>query len=245
MTPVTSATKELDENTPCLGVVVPVYNEAGTIANVIKTVLAQPLVVEVVVVDDASKDSTWNVLQLVAKQDGRVKLFRHDINRGKGAALRTGFSVATAPILMVQDADLEYDPTEYPILCRPIISGKADVVFGSRFAGSGAHRVLYYWHSFGNKLLTLLSNMATNLNLTDMETGYKVFRREVIKRVAIEEERFGFEPEIVAKVAKLDVRIYEVAISYYGRTYAEGKKIGWRDGVSALRCIIKYNFFRR
>jgi glycosyltransferase involved in cell wall biosynthesis len=245
MTPVTSATKELNENTPCLGVVVPVYNEAGTIAIVIKTVLAQPLVVEVVVVDDASKDSTWNVLQLVAKQDGRVKLYRHDVNRGKGAALRRGFSVATAPILMVQDADLEYDPTEYPILCRPIISGKADVVFGSRFAGSGAHRVLYYWHSFGNKLLTLVSNMATNLNLTDMETGYKVFRREVIKRVNIEEDRFGFEPEIVAKVAKLDVRIYEVAISYYGRTYAEGKKIGWRDGVSALRCVIKYNFFRR
>lgn len=245
MTPVTSATKELNENTPCLGVIVPVYNEAGTISNVIKTVLAQPLVAEVIVVDDSSKDGTWNVLQLVAKQDGRVKLFRHEVNRGKGAALRTGFSAATAPILMVQDADLEYDPTEYPILCRPIISGKADVVFGSRFAGSGAHRVLYYWHSFGNKLLTLLSNMATNLNLTDMETGYKVFRREVIKRVTIEEERFGFEPEIVAKVAKLDVRIYEVAISYYGRTYAEGKKIGWRDGVSAMRCIIKYNFFRR
>lgn len=245
MTPVTSATKELNENTPCLGVVVPVYNEAGTISNVIKTVLAQPLVVEVIVVDDASKDSTWNVLQLVAKQDGRVKLYRHENNRGKGAALRTGFSVATAPILMVQDADLEYDPGEYPVLCRPIISGKADVVFGSRFAGSGAHRVLYYWHSFGNKLLTLLSNMATNLNLTDMETGYKVFRREVIKRIAIEEDRFGFEPEIVAKVSKLDVRIYEVAISYYGRTYAEGKKIGWRDAVSAFRCIIKYNFFRR
>lgn len=245
MTPVTSATKELSENTPCLGVIVPVYNEAATISNIIKTVLAQPLVAEVIIVDDGSKDSTWNVLQLVAKQDARVKLHRHDINRGKGAALRTGFSLGTAPILMVQDGDLEYDPTEYPVLCRPIISGKADVVFGSRFAGSGAHRVLYYWHSFGNKLLTLVSNMATNLNLTDMETGYKVFRREIIKRIAIEEDRFGFEPEIVAKVSKLDVRIYEVAISYYGRTYAEGKKIGWRDGVSAMRCILKYNFFRR
>src|SRR3954471_13583198 len=245
MTPVTSATKDLTETAPCLGVVVPVYNEAATISNIIKTVLAQPLVAEVIVVDDGSKDSTWNVLQLVAKQDLRIKLHRHNINQGKGAALRTGFSMATAPILMVQDGDLEYDPAEYPVLCRPIISGKADVVFGSRFAGSGAHRVLYYWHSFGNKLLTLVSNMATNLNLTDMETGYKVFRREIIKRIAIEEDRFGFEPEIVAKVSKLDVRIYEVAISYYGRTYAEGKKIGWRDGVSAMRCIIKYNFFRR
>jgi glycosyltransferase involved in cell wall biosynthesis len=245
MTPVTSATKDLSDSTPCLGVVVPVYNEAATIANLIKTVLAQPLVAEVIVVDDCSKDSTWNVLQLVAKQDNRIKLQRHSINQGKGAALRTGFAAATAPILMVQDADLEYDPTEYPSLCRPILSGKADVVFGSRFLGSGAHRVLYYWHSFGNKILTTLSNMATNLNLTDMETGYKVFRREVIKRIRIEENRFGFEPEIVAKVSKLDVRIYEVAISYYGRTYAEGKKIGWRDGFSALRCIIKYNFFRR
>jgi glycosyltransferase involved in cell wall biosynthesis len=245
MTPVTSATKELNENTPCLGVVVPVYNEAATISNIIKTVLAQPLVAEVIVVDDASKDSTWNVLQLVAKQDNRIKLHRHSINQGKGAALRTGFSQATAQILMVQDGDLEYDPAEYPILCRPILAGKADVVFGSRFLGSGAHRVLYYWHSFGNRLLTTLSNMATNLNLTDMETGYKVFRRDIIKRIKIEEDRFGFEPEIVAKVSKLDVRIYEVAISYYGRTYAEGKKIGWRDGLSALRCIIKYNFFRR
>jgi glycosyltransferase involved in cell wall biosynthesis len=245
MTPVTSATKDLTENTPCLGVIIPVFNEAATISNLVKTVLAQPLVAEVIIVDDASRDSTWNVLQLVAKQDQRIKLQRHEVNQGKGAALRTGFSAATAPILVVQDADLEYDPTEYPVLCRPIIQGKADVVFGSRFAGSGAHRVLYYWHSFGNKILTMLSNMATNLNLTDMETGYKVFRREVIKRIRIEEDRFGFEPEIVAKVSKLDVRIYEVAISYYGRTYAEGKKIGWRDGVSAMRCIIKYNFFRR
>lgn len=245
MTPVTSATKDLNETTPCLGVIIPVFNEAATISNLVKTVLAQPLVAEVIIVDDCSRDSTWNVLQLVAKQDQRIKLQRHDVNQGKGAALRTGFSAATAPILVVQDADLEYDPTEYPVLCRPILQGKADVVFGSRFAGSGAHRVLYYWHSFGNKVLTMASNMATNLNLTDMETGYKVFRREVIKRIKIEENRFGFEPEIVAKVAKLDVRIYEVAISYYGRTYAEGKKIGWRDAVSAMRCIIKYNFFRR
>ncbi|MDB6124165.1 MAG: glycosyltransferase family 2 protein [Pedosphaera sp.] len=224
---------------------VPAYNEAATIADVIKTVLAQPLVQELIVVDDASNDGTWAVLQPLAQTDSRIKLFRHEVNQGKGAALRTGFSKTTAPIVMVQDADLEYDPAEYPILVTPILMGKADVVFGSRFIGSGAHRVLYYWHSFGNKILTTLSNMATNLNLTDMETGYKAFRREIIQQVNIEENRFGFEPEITAKVSRLNVRIYEVAISYYGRTYAEGKKIGWRDGVSALRCILKYNFFSR
>ena len=229
---------------PCLSVVVPVFNEADTIANVIRTVLDQALVQEVIVVDDASKDETWKALQPIAQENSRVKLFRHEINQGKGAALRTGFSKATAPIVMVQDADLEYDPSEYPALVRPILSGKADVVFGSRFLGSGSHRVLYYWHSLGNNFLTTLSNMATNLNLTDMETGYKVFKRDIIQKISIEENRFGFEPEIVAKVSRLGVRIYEVAISYYGRTYAEGKKIGWRDGVSALRCIIKYNFFR-
>jgi len=230
---------------PCLSVVVPVYNEAATIANVIKTVLDQPLVQELIVVDDASKDETWEALQAVAQENPCVKLFRHEINQGKGAALRTGFSKATAPIVMVQDADLEYDPSEYSALVRPILSGKADIVFGSRFLGSaGSHRVLYYWHSLGNRFLTTFSNMATNLNLTDMETGYKVFKREIIQKISIEENRFGFEPEIVAKVSRLGVRIYEVAISYYGRTYAEGKKIGWRDGVSALRCIIKYNFFR-
>jgi glycosyltransferase involved in cell wall biosynthesis len=234
------------ESKPCLGVVVPVFNEAATIANLLQTVLSQPIVQEVVVVDDASRDNTWEVLQPLPKKDARIKLFRHEKNQGKGAALRTGFSKITAPITIVQDADLEYDPTEYPILCQPILAGKADVVFGSRFAGSRAHRVLYYWHSFGNKVLTTLSNMATNLNLTDMETGYKVFKREIIQKIQIEENRFGFEPEIVAKVSKLaDVRIYEVAISYYGRTYAEGKKIGWKDGFSALRCIIKYNLFRK
>jgi glycosyltransferase involved in cell wall biosynthesis len=228
----------------CLSVVVPVYNEAATIADVLKTVLAQSLVQEIIVVDDASKDETWKALQPVAQEDSRVKLFRHEVNQGKGAALRTGFSKATAPIVIVQDADLEYDPSEYPALVRPILAGKADVVFGSRFLGSGSHRVLYFWHSVGNKFLTMLSNMATNLNLTDMEVGYKVFKKEVIQKISIEENRFGFEPEIVAKVSRLNVRIYEVAISYYGRTYAEGKKIGWRDGVSALRCILKYNFFR-
>ena len=231
--------------TPCLTVVMPVYNEAATVANVISTVLQQPLVKELVIVDDCSRDNTWGVLQTLLGRDERVKLFRHEVNQGKGAALRTGFSKATSPIVIVQDADLEYDPTEYDVLVRPILLGKADVVFGSRFAGAGAHRVLYYWHSVGNKVLTTLSNMCTDLNLTDMEVGYKAFRREIIQQIAIEENRFGFEPEIVAKVAKLGVRIFEVPISYYGRTYAEGKKIGWKDGFSALRCIVKYNFFRK
>ncbi|MBA4148301.1 MAG: glycosyltransferase family 2 protein [Verrucomicrobia bacterium] len=232
------------DSTPCLAVVVPVYNEGATIANVLETVLEQPLVQEVIVVDDASKDNTWANLQPVAAKHPRIKLFRHDVNQGKGAALRTGFANVTAPLVIVQDADLEYDPEEYSVLAGPILAGKADVVFGSRFAGSGAHRVLYFWHSIGNKVLTTLSNMATDLNLTDMETGYKVFRREIIQKITVEENRFGFEPEITAKVASMKVRIYEVPISYYGRTYAEGKKIGWKDGFSALRCIFKYNFLR-
>jgi glycosyltransferase involved in cell wall biosynthesis len=228
---------------PCLAVVMPVYNEALTVANVVTTVLAQPLVRELIVVDDGSHDDTWAALQPLAKADGRIKLFRHEMNQGKGAALRTGFAHVTAPLVVVQDADLEYDPGEYPLVINPILAGKADVVFGSRFMGSSAHRVLYFWHSLGNRILTTFSNMATNLNLTDMEAGFKAFRREVIQKIQIQENRFGFEPEIVAKVSRLQVRIYEVAISYYGRTYAEGKKVGWQDGVSALRCIIKYNFF--
>jgi glycosyltransferase involved in cell wall biosynthesis len=228
---------------PCLAVVVPVYNEAGSVTEVVETVLRQPLVQELIVVDDASHDGTWELLQTLAKSNARIRLFRHQVNQGKGAALRTGFAQVTAPLAVVQDADLEYDPAEYPLLLGPILAGKADVVFGSRFMGSSAHRVLYFWHSLGNKILTLCSNMATNLNLTDMEAGFKAFRREVIQKIHIQEDRFGFEPEIVAKVSRLKVRIYEVAISYYGRTYAEGKKVGWQDGVSALRCIIKYNFF--
>jgi glycosyltransferase involved in cell wall biosynthesis len=227
-----------------LAVIIPAYNEGGTVASVVKTVLAQPLVREVIVVDDGSRDGTWAALQPLAQADTRIRLFQHAANRGKGAALRTGFAKAAAPIVIVQDADLEYDPADYPALARPILAGKADVVFGSRFAGSGAHRVLYFWHYAGNRLLTLVSNMATNLNLADMESGYKMFRREVTQKILIEEDRFGFEPEIVAKVSRLNLRIYEVAISYYGRTYAEGKKIGWRDGFSALRCIFKYNFLR-
>jgi glycosyltransferase involved in cell wall biosynthesis len=230
---------------PCLAVVIPVFNEAATITEVIKAVASQPLVQEVIIVDDASRDGTWEVLQRVAQETPAARLFQHAVNQGKGAALRTGFAQVTAPLAIVQDADLEYDPADYTALCKPILSGKADVVIGSRFLGAGAHRVLYYWHSVGNRLLTTLSNMATNINLSDMETGYKVFRREIIQKIRIEENRFGFEPEIVAKVSQLNVRIYEVPISYYGRTYAEGKKIGWRDGFSALRCILKYNLLRK
>ncbi len=226
---------------PCLSVVVPVFNEEKTVAEVLGLVLAQRPVQELIVVDDASHDQTWAVLQNVAATDPRIRLFRHETNQGKGAALRTGFTHAGAPFVIVQDADLEYDPNEYHTLLRPLLSGKADVVFGSRFLGCGAHRVLYFWHSLGNRLLTLISNMATNLNLTDMETCYKIFRREILQKISIEESRFGFEPEITAKVSRLGVRIFEVPISYYGRTYADGKKIGWRDGFSALRCIVKYN----
>ncbi|MEI8234544.1 MAG: glycosyltransferase family 2 protein [Verrucomicrobiota bacterium] len=228
----------------CVSVVMPVYNEAATVANVIGVVLQQPCVGELIVVDDCSSDDSWKVLECLSRDNPQMKIFRHEINQGKGAALRTGISKATAPIVLIQDADLEYDPEEYEHLIAPILSGKADAVFGSRFAGGGAHRVLYYWHSIGNHLLTLLSNMATDLNLTDMETCYKVFRREVVQSIQIEENRFGFEPEVTAKTAKLKARIYEVPISYNGRTYAEGKKINWRDGFRALWCILKYNFLR-
>jgi glycosyltransferase involved in cell wall biosynthesis len=233
-----------DDIEPCLSVVMPIYNEAATVAEVLQLVLSQRPVLELIAVDDCSKDNSFERLQEVAKKDPRVKVFRHEQNQGKGAALRTGFKKATGPIVIVQDADMEYDPGEYHLVLGPILAGKADVVFGSRFGGSSAHRVLYFWHSVGNKILTTLSNMATNLNLTDMETCYKAFKRDVIQRIEIEEPRFGFEPEITAKVSKLNVPIYEVAISYYGRTYQEGKKINWKDGVSALRCLVKYNFFR-
>jgi len=233
------------EITPCLSVVMPVYNEAATVTDIVRAVLAQRPVLQLVIVDDASTDGTAEVLKRLASGEPRVELVRHEQNQGKGAALRTGFAHATAPIVMVQDADLEYDPAEYFLVLNPILTGKADVVFGSRFLGGGPHRVLYYWHSVGNRLLTTLSNMATNLNLSDMETCYKVLRREVLQRIRVVENRFGFEPEFVAKVARLRVRVYEVAISYHGRTYAEGKKIGWRDGVRALWCILKYNFLAR
>ena len=237
-------TKSNAELEPCLTAVMPVYNEAATVAEVVRVVLAQRPVRQLVIVDDCSTDGTWDQLQPLAKNEPRIQLVHHEVNQGKGAALRTGIALATSPIVIIQDADLEYDPAEYHRLLAPILAGKADVVFGSRFIGSGAHRVLYFWHSIGNTVLTLCSNMATDLNLTDMETCYKIFRREIIQKIRIEENRFGFEPEITAKVAKLKVRIYEVAISYYGRTYAEGKKIGWRDGFRALWCIGKYNLFR-
>lgn len=231
-------------NTPCLSVIMPVYNEAKTVEEVIRKVLEQPEVAELITVNDASQDGTGKVLKELAQSLPKMRVLEHSVNQGKGAALRTGISHATQPYVLIQDADLEYDPEEYPILLKPILSGKADVVFGSRFIGGEAHRVLYFWHSIGNRFLTLLSNMFTNLNLTDMETCYKVFRRKIIQSINIEENRFGFEPEITAKVARKNVRIYEVAISYHGRTYAEGKKIGWKDGISAIRCILKYGWTR-
>ena len=227
-----------------LSVVIPCYNEAATIARILEAVRAAPVPgKEVIVVDDASGDGTRELLQgeLAARCD-RVVL--HEVNRGKGAALRSGIAAATGDIVLIQDADLEYDPQEYPRLIAPIVEGRADVVYGSRFMGAEPHRVLYFWHRLGNGMLTLLSNMFTNLNLTDMETGYKAFRREVIQSIEIEEDRFGFEPEITAKVAKRGCRIYEVGISYYGRTYAEGKKIGYKDGIRAIWCILKYNLLR-
>jgi glycosyltransferase involved in cell wall biosynthesis len=231
---------------PCLTAVMPVYNEAATVASVVAVVLAQRPVRELIIIDDASQDGTWGTLQSLAQSEPRIRLLRHEVNQGKGAALRTGISHATSEIVIIQDADLEYDPTEYYLLLTPLLDGKADAVFGSRFlGGAGAHRVLYFWHSVGNRFLTMLSNMATDLNLTDMETGYKAFRREVIQNIRILENRFGFEPEITAKVARARARIYEVGISYNGRTYAEGKKIGWRDGLQALWCIWKYNFIAK
>jgi glycosyltransferase involved in cell wall biosynthesis len=230
-----------------LTVVVPVYNEESTIAELLEAVLAAPVPegidIEIVVVDDASTDDTAVALETFSANH-QIRVFRQAINQGKGAALRRGFEEARGDIVMIQDADLEYDPAEYPKLLGPILSGRADVVYGSRFSGGDAHRVLFFWHYIGNRFLTLMSNAFTNLNLTDMETCYKVFRREVLQQIKVEENRFGFEPEITAKISRLRVRIYEVGISYSGRTYDEGKKIDWRDGVSALRCIIKYGLGR-
>ena len=238
-----------------LSVVIPVYNEEGTLAALLDKVARAPLpeqveVLEVVAVDDCSSDGTWSVLEAWAppnRGDGlpvAMQRERHTENLGKGAALRTAFSTATGEVMLVQDADLEYDPVEYPVLLQPIVNGFADVVFGSRFLG-GPHRVLFFWHYLGNKFLTLLSNMFSDLNLTDMETCYKVFVRQVLDRITLKSDRFGFEPEFTAKVARLGVRIYEVPISYHGRTYAEGKKIGWRDGVAAIWSILRFNLWDR
>lgn len=228
-----------------LSVVVPVFNEKDTIRNIIERIKESPIEEkEIVVVDDFSTDGTRDLLkeEIETLVD---KVIYHEKNLGKGAALRSGFKVVTGDCVIIQDADLEYDPSEYPLLMKPIIEDKADVVFGSRFSGVGPHRVLFFWHYVGNRFLTILSNMFTNLNLTDMETCYKMFRREVIQSINIQENRFGFEPEVTIKVARKGCRIYEVGISYYGRTYEEGKKIGWKDGFRAIYVIIKYGIFKR
>ena len=226
-----------------ISIVIPCYNEAETIETIVQTVLDAPLSnLEIIIVDDCSTDGTK---ELLYKKISHLvdQIIYHKKNQGKGAALRSGFANVTGDIVIIQDADLEYNPQEYPVLIQPILDGKADVVFGSRFQGGQAHRVLYFWHYMGNKALTLLSNMFTNLNLTDMETCYKVFRNEVLQQIEIKENRFGVEPELTAKVSKLGCRIYEVGISYSGRTYSEGKKINWKDGVQAIWCILKYNLF--
>jgi len=227
---------------PLLSVIIPCYNERDTIEKIIQSVIQSPYPnKEIVIVDDCSTDGTRDILHNnISKLDTDVKVLYHDRNSGKGAALRTGIAAADGDIFIVQDADLEYDPNEFPLILAPILEGKADVVYGSRFMGGQPRRVVYFWHRVGNGVLTLLSNMFTNLNLTDMETCYKAFKREVIQSIQIEEDRFGFEPEITSKIARLNCRVFEVGISYYGRTYEEGKKIGWKDGVSALICIVKY-----
>lgn len=228
-----------------LSVVMPVYNESATLREVVEKVLAVPLEIELICVDDGSRDGSVEILKELQRHHPQIKILLQPKNRGKGAALRRGIQEATGLYLVIQDADLEYDPSEYPILLDPLIQGKADVVYGSRFLGGHAHRVLYFWHSFGNWLLTLFSNILTNVNLSDMETCYKMFRSEAIQSIPIEEDRFGFEPEITVKIAKRQLRIYEVGISYWGRTYEEGKKIGWKDGMRALWCLLKYSIRER
>ena len=224
-----------------LSVVMPVYNERATLRDVVGKVLSVPIEIELICVDDGSRDGSREILAELQAQHPQIRVVFQPQNMGKGAALRRGIQEATGDFVIIQDADLEYDPAEYPVMLEPLIQGKADVVFGSRFLGGAPHRVLYFWHSVGNWLLTLLSNCLTNINLSDMETCYKVFRREIIQSIPIEENRFGFEPEITVKVARRHLRIYEVGISYWGRTYEEGKKIGWKDGVRALYCLFKYS----
>ncbi|HDQ03500.1 MAG TPA: glycosyltransferase family 2 protein [Deltaproteobacteria bacterium] len=225
-----------------LSVIMPVFNEETTIRDIINAVSEAPYKKEIIIIDDGSTDKTRDILNNSNHPD--LKVILQDKNYGKGKAIQTGIIQATGDIVLIQDADMEYDPSEYHVLLQPILAGRADVVYGSRFKGLGAHRVLYFWHYMGNKFLTLLSNIFTDLNLTDMECCYKVFKKEALKGITIEENRFGFEPEITAKIAKKNLRIYEVPISYYGRTYAEGKKINWKDGFRAIYCILKYNIFR-
>lgn len=225
-----------------LSVIIPVYNESRTIKEIVQRVKKVDIDKEIILVDDYSTDGTREILKNEIEKDSMCRVFYHDRNMGKGAALRTGFSKVAGDVVVVQDADLEYDPNEYHRLLKPIAEGKADVVYGSRFIGSDERRVLFFWHSIGNRALTLISNMFTDLNLTDMETCYKMFKTEVVKGITIKENRFGFEPEITAKIAKRKYRVYEIGISYYGRDYSEGKKIGWKDGVRALWCILKYRF---
>jgi glycosyltransferase involved in cell wall biosynthesis len=225
-----------------VSVVMPVYNEVATIKEIVSRVQAVTLEKDIIIVDDGSTDGTLELLGEISQSYDNLRVIHHDRNQGKGAALRTGFAAVTGDIVIIQDADLEYDPKEYPVLLEPIVDGRADIVYGSRFLG-GPHRVLFFWHYMGNKFLTLLSNMVTNLNLTDMETCYKVFKKEVLDNIKLKSNRFGFEPEFTAKVAKKGFRIYETPISYSGRTYDEGKKIGWKDGVQAIFCILWFRFF--
>jgi glycosyltransferase involved in cell wall biosynthesis len=226
-----------------LSIVIPVYNEEATLTEIIKRVQATPYDKELIIVDDASQDKSRDIIQALAKEYDNIKIFFHERNQGKGAALRTGFGQVTGDVVLIQDADLEYNPADYPDLLKPIERGVADVVYGSRLIGSAAHRVLFFWHYVGNKVVTTLSNMFTNLNLTDMETCYKVFKADIIKKITIKSDRFGVEPELTAKIARQRCRVYEVAISYDGRDYSEGKKITWRDGIAAVYYIIRFRFW--